>query len=91
MDNKTQEVKTIRPAKHNGKRIECWKCHSLLGIKINPHGIENFCGETATEFMRHQEPRFVKKVESHENAMEIKCKERRNGGKACDAYNLIQL
>jgi hypothetical protein len=74
----------------NGNRIECWKCHALLAKKIEPHGIGEFCGESATEFMRQQEPRFVKKVQSEANVIEIKCKERR-AGICCNSINEIHL
>jgi hypothetical protein len=76
----------------NGDRLECWKCRALLAKKLEPHGIDNITGETGTEFMRQQDPpRYVRRVESHANTIEIKCKERRNSSKACDAMNQISL
>jgi len=71
-------------------RIECGNCGALLAKRLSPHGIHDFNGESATEFMRSQEPRFVKKVQSEPNTIEIKCKHR-SKGIACDYVNVISL
>ncbi len=80
----------ITRARFNGNRIECGSCGALLAKRLPPHGIHDFDGESATEFMRQMEPRYVKKVESHANVIEIKCKHR-NAGNRCDTVNVIQL
>lgn len=72
-------------------RIECGNCGALLAKRIHPHGIGEFAGESATEFMRKQEPRYTKKVESHANTIEIKCKHRASERGSCNAVNIIQL
>ena len=74
----------------SGQRIECGACRALLAKRLSPHGIHDFNGESATEFMRSQEPRFVKKVQSEPNTIEIKCKHR-SKGIACDYVNVISL
>lgn len=75
-----------------GNRVECWACHSQLMKKIYPHGFEGITGETGTEFMRQQEPRFVKKVESHAYHFEIKCKTRlKHENRYCNAVNIVNL
>jgi hypothetical protein len=83
MDNKVNAV-------FNFDRIECGHCRALLMKKIYPHGFEHITGETGTEFMRQQEPRFVRKVESDAYHFELKCKERRNGI-CCNHINIISL
>lgn len=77
-------------ARIKGNRIECKVCGALLAKKIEPHGFGNITGETGSEFMRNQEPRYVKKVESHPYAFEIKCKSRKNGV-YCNAVNTVFL
>ena len=74
----------------NGDRIECGACRALLMKKVIPHGFDNITGETGTEFMRQQEPRFIRKVESEPYHFEIKCKERRSGV-CCNTINIVSL
>lgn len=74
----------------NGDRIECGACHALLAKRLSPHGIRDFAGESATEFMRQQEPRYIKKIESHANTLEIKCKSRKDSV-TCNYINIINL
>jgi len=75
----------------NGNRVECFVCHARLMDKIYPHGFEGITGETGTEFMRQQEPRFVRKIESMPYHFVIKCKERKDGKPACNTLNIINL
>jgi len=80
-----------RPAIADHEWVRCWKCGTKLGRKIEPHGIGEFTGESATAYMRQQEPRFTKRVSSHSNAFEMKCKSRPDRAKYCNAVNVISL
>jgi hypothetical protein len=71
-------------------RIVCGNCHALLAKKIEAHDISKLHGESATDFMRKQEPRFTKKVEPEPYSIEIKCKHR-NNGLSCNSINIIEL
>jgi LSD1 subclass zinc finger protein len=83
MDNKVNAL-------YNGNRIECGACRALLMMKTYPHGIEGITGETGTEFMKNQEPRFIRKMESEPYNYEIKCKARiKPEGRYCNQINIV--
>lgn len=75
----------------NGEAIKCGACRALLAKKIEPHGIGEFVGESATEFQRQQEPRFTKVVHSYAVIIEIKCKQKSFGKVPCNALNEVYL